>query len=253
MIESGINKTMRQFVLPLPWLDKEKEPSTTDVFPPLREFKIEGLEGKKVGIVDFTQGQMGTRGTPELRLEEAAKAAEILQLAVRENLGFEDIYFKNDIEHQTKVVAMIRKYQPDIILANAPKDRHPDHGKAAELVKSAVFLSGLQKLETVHEGEIQTPWRPRSVYHYIQSNMLKPDFVEDVSGYWEQRNDSIRAFASQFHDPNSKEPETFISSPEFMLMLDARGKMLGQSIGAKFGEGFVVNRNLGVTDMFSLK
>ena len=210
-------------------------------------------QGKKVGIVDFTQGQMGTRGTPELRLKEAAKAAEILELAVRENLGFEDIYFKNDIEHQTKVVAMIRKYQPDIILANAPKDRHPDHGKAAELVKSAVFLAGLQKLETTHEGKPQSPWRPRSVYHYIQSNMLKPDFVEDVSGYWEQRNDSIRAFASQFHDPNSKEPETFISSPEFMLMLDARGKMLGQSIGAKFGEGFVVNRNLGVTDMFSLK
>lgn len=210
-------------------------------------------EGKQVGIVDFTQGQMGTRGTPELRLKEAAKAADVLKLAVRENLGFEDIYFKNDIEHQTKVVEMIRKYQPEIILANAPKDRHPDHGKAAEVVKSAVFLSGLQKLTTKMDGETQAPWRPRSVYHYIQSNMLKPDFVEDVTGYWEQRNESIRAFASQFYDPNSAEPETFISSPEFMLMLDARGKMLGQSIGAKFGEGFVVNRNLGVSDMFSLR
>lgn len=209
-------------------------------------------QGRQVGIVDFTMGQMGTRGTPELRLEEAAKAAEVLKLAVRENLGFEDIYFQNDIEHQTRVVEMIRKYQPEIIIANAPKDRHPDHGKAAEVVKSAIFLSGLKKLETEVDGMAQTPWRPRSLYHYIQSNMLKPDFVEDVSEFWEQRNESIRAFASQFHDPNSSEPETFISSPEFMLMLDARGKMLGQSIGAKFGEGFVVNRNLGVSDMFSL-
>jgi len=210
-------------------------------------------QGKKVGIVDFTQGQMGTRGTPELRLKEAEKSAEILNLAVRENLGFEDIYFQNDIMHQTKVVEKIRKYKPDIILANAPKDRHPDHGKAAEVVKAAVFLSGLVKLETSDDELLQEPWRPRSVYHYIQSNMLKPDFVEDVSGFWDQRNESIRAFASQFHDPNSSEPETFISSPEFMLMLDARGKMLGQSIGAKYGEGFIANRNLGVTDMFSLR
>jgi bacillithiol biosynthesis deacetylase BshB1 len=209
--------------------------------------------GKKVGIVDFTKGEMGTRGTPELRMEEAAKSAEILKLSARENLAFADVFFQNDIEHQTAVVKMIRKYQPEIILANAPKDRHPDHGKAAEIVKGAVFLSGLQKLETSIDGVSQDLWRPRSVYHYIQSTMLKPDFVEDVTGYWDQRNDSIRAFSSQFHNPNSKEPETFISSPEFLLMLDARGKMLGQSIGAKFGEGFVINRNLGVSDMFSLR
>jgi bacillithiol biosynthesis deacetylase BshB1 len=210
-------------------------------------------QGKKVGIVDFTKGQMGTRGTPELRMEEAAKSFEILKLAVRENLGFEDIYFTNDMAHQLKVVEMIRKYQPEIILANAPEDRHPDHGRAAEVVKSAVFQSGLKKLESTFDGEAQMPWRPRSVYHYIQSTMLKPDFVEDVTGYWEQRNEAIMAFASQFHDPNADGPETFISSPEFMLMLDARGKMLGQSIGAKFGEGFVVTRNLGVSDMFSLR
>jgi len=210
-------------------------------------------QGKNVGIVDFTQGQMGTRGTPELRLEEAAKSSEILKLEVRENLGFEDIYFTNDIDHQLKVVEMIRKYQPEIILANAQEDRHPDHGRAAEVVKTAVFLSGLKKLETSLDSEAQTPWRPRSVYHYIQSTMLKPHFVEDVSVYWEQRNMAIRAFASQFHDPSVDGPETFISSPEFMLMLDARGKMLGQSIGAKFGEGFIATRNLGVTDMFSLR
>jgi len=210
-------------------------------------------EGKKVGIVDFTQGQMGTRGTPELRLQEAVKSSEILKLSVRENLGFEDVYFTNDIDHQLKVVEMIRKYKPEILLANAQKDRHPDHGKAAEIVKTAVFLAGLKKLETSLDGEAQSPWRPRSVYHYIQSTMLKPDFVHDVSGYWEQRNTAIRAFSSQFHDPNVDGPETIISSPEFMLMLDARGKMLGQSIGADFGEGFIVTRNLGVKDMFSLR
>ncbi len=209
--------------------------------------------GRKVGIVDFTTGQMGTRGTPELRLQEASRAAEIMQLVVRENLGFEDIFFKNDIDHQLEVVKMIRKYRPEIILANAPQDRHPDHGRAAEIVKAAVFLSGLAKLETTLDGEPQTPYRPRSVYHYIQSTMLKPDFVEDVSGYWQQRQEAIAAFASQFHDPNGNEPETFISSPIFLQMLDARGKMLGQSIGAEYGEGFVVNRNLGVNDMFSLR
>lgn len=210
-------------------------------------------QGKKVGIVDFTQGQMGTRGTPELRLEEADKAGEILKLSARENLAFEDIYFTNDIEHQLKVVEMIRKYRPEIVLANAQKDRHPDHEKAAGIVKTAVFLSGLEKLDTTIEGVKQEPWRPRSVYHYIQSTMLDPDFVEDVTGFWEQRNQAIYAFASQVHMPNSGGTETFISSPEFMLMLDARGKMLGQSIGAKFGEGFKVNRNLGVTDIFSLR
>ena len=209
--------------------------------------------GRKVGIVDFTSGQMGTRGTPELRLQEAARAAEIMQLTVRENLGFEDIFFKNDIDHQIEVVKMIRKYRPEIILANAPQDRHPDHGRAAEIVKAAVFLSGLAKLETTLDGEPQAPYRPRSVYHYIQSTMLKPDFVEDVSGYWQQRQEAIAAFASQFHDPNGNEPETFISSPVFLQMLDARGKMLGQSIGAEYGEGFVVNRNLGVSDMFTLR
>jgi bacillithiol biosynthesis deacetylase BshB1 len=213
--------------------------------------KYAGL-GKKVGIVDFTQGQMGTRGTPELRLEEADNAAKILNLAARENLGFEDVYFTNDIEHQIKVVEMIRKYKPDIVLANALVERHPDHVKAAEIVKTAYFLSGLKKLETKLDGEIQEPWRPRTVYHYIQSKMLEPDFVEDVSDYWEQRNKSIYAFGSQVYNPKTSGAETFISTPEFMLMLDARGKMLGQSIGAKFGEGFKVNRNLGVKDMFSL-
>jgi bacillithiol biosynthesis deacetylase BshB1 len=210
--------------------------------------------GKKAGIVDFTQGQMGTRGTPELRLQEALKAAEILNLAARENLGFEDIYFTNDIEHQLKVVEMIRKYKPEIVFANAESDRHPDHAKAAEVVKAAVFLSGLSKLSTKQDGQEQEPWRPKRIYHYIQSTMLEPDFILDVSDYWEQRNEAIYAFGSQVHNPNSglKDEQTYISSPEFMLMLDARGKMLGQSIGVKYGEGFRVNGNLGAKDLFSL-
>ncbi|MEN8251386.1 MAG: bacillithiol biosynthesis deacetylase BshB1 [Bacteroidota bacterium] len=209
-------------------------------------------QGKKVGIVDFTMGQMGSRGTPEQRMVEAGNAKEILKLAVRENLGFEDIYFKNDIDHQVKVVEMIRKYQPEIVLANALVERHPDHERAAKIVKTAVFLSGLKKLDTELDGEKQEPWRPGRVYHYIQSTMLEPDFVEDVTGFWETRNEAIYAFETQVYRPNIPGPETFISSPEFLKMLDARGKMLGQSIGADYGEGFKVNRNLGVKDMFSL-
>ena len=211
-------------------------------------------QGKKAGIVDFTQGQMGTRGTPEMRLQEAAKAAQVLNLSARENLGFEDIYFTNDIEHQLRVVEMIRKYKPEIVFANAEHDRHPDHAKAAEIVKAAVFLSGLAKLSTKQDDQEQEPWRPKRVYHYIQSTMLEPDFILDVSDFWEQRNEAIYAFESQVYNSNSKlkDEQTYISSPEFMLMLDARGKMLGQSIGVKYGEGFRVNGNLGANDLFSL-
>ena len=210
--------------------------------------------GKKVGIVDFTKGELGTRGTPEIRIAESQASAAILGLSARENLGFADGYFVNDMDHKLKVVEMIRKYQPDIILANAPEDRHPDHGRAASIVKEAIFLSGLSKIVTAIDGKPQNIWRPKTTYHYIQSTMLETDFVEDVSEFWDQRNKAIWAFKSQFTAPGAKPdgPQTFISNPDFLEMLDARGRVLGHSIGVKYGEGFVSSRPIGVSDMFAL-
>lgn len=211
-------------------------------------------QGKKVGIVDFTKGEMGTKGTPEIRLLEAQKSANIFGLAVRENLNFRDVYFTNDFDHQVAVVRMLRKYRPEIVLANSFEDRHPDHGKAAQIVKSAIFLSGLLRIETSADDVDQEIWRPKATYHYIQSTMVEPDFIEDVSDFWEKKNEAIWAFDSQFTKPGTTPdgPETFISSPEFLKMLDARGKVYGHSIGVEYGEGFVSARKIGVSDMFTL-
>ena len=210
--------------------------------------------GKKVGIVDFTKGELGTRGTPDIRMAESEVAASIFGLSARENLDFEDGYFTNDIAHKLKVVEMLRKYQPDIVLANAFIDRHPDHGRAAKIVGDTIFLAGLLKIETFNDGKAQEVWRPKATYHYIQSTMVEPDFVEDVSDYWEKKYEAIWAFKSQFTAPGEESggPETYISSPEFLKMLDARGRVLGHSIGVKFGEGFVSSRNIGVSNLFSL-
>lgn len=210
-------------------------------------------KGYKVGVIDLTRGELGTRGTPEIRDQEAKASAEILGLTLRSNLGLEDGFFSNDRANQLAVVKAIRKYQPEIILANAVKDRHPDHGRGAQLVEDGVFLSGLSKIETRDREEVLGPWRPRAVYHYIQSQFFQPDFIVDVSEHWEIKMKAIEAFKSQFYDPNSDEPETYISSPEFMKMIESRGKELGHSIGAKYGEGFTVSRNMGVTDLFDLK
>jgi len=209
--------------------------------------------GKKVGVVDLTRGELGTRGTAEIRDQEAAASARILGLAVRENLGLRDGFFQNAEDDQLKVVAAIRKYQPDIVLTNAVHDRHPDHGRASELVYQSTFLSGLVKVETKLEGKLQGPWRPKAVYHFIQSLYIQPDFVVDVSDHWEKKMESLRAFKSQFYDPNSKEPETFISNPGFMKLIDSRGQELGYTIGVKYGEGFTVRRHLGVDNLFQLK
>lgn len=209
-------------------------------------------QGKKVGVVDFTRGEMGTRGTPEIRDAEAAAAAEILGLSVRDNLGFQDIFFSHDDEHAIKVVKKIRQYQPDIILANAIEDRHPDHGRAASIVKRAFFLAGLKKLETEVDGKPQENWYPKNLYHYIQTEYMKPDFVVDVSEHWEKRMEAVKAFKSQFFDPNGEASNTLISTPEFMELLDARGKEMGMSIRVKYGEGFVCDRMPGVSDLFSL-
>ena len=209
-------------------------------------------QGYKVGILDLTQGEMGTRGTPEIRLQESDDSARILGLSARENLGFKDIYFKDDLAHQEAIAKVIRKYQPEIVLANAIRDRHPDHGKGGSLASHACFISGLRKLETEIDGVAQEPWRPKFVYHYIQNEYIEPDLVVDVSDYWEIKKNSILAFKSQFHNPDSKEPESFISSPEFLDFIEARSRELGHKINVKYGEGFTVERVAGVKNLFDL-
>lgn len=210
-------------------------------------------KGYKVGIVDLTRGEMGTRGTPETRLEEAGEAAKVLQLSARENLGFEDVYFQDDKAHHLEIVKMIRKYQPEIILANAIRDRHPDHGKGASVVSKACFISGLRREETLLGGEVQSPWRPQAVYHYIQNDYIQPDFVFDISDFWDVKLASIKAFRSQFYDPSSSEPESFISKPGFLEFIEARAREFGHRIQVKYGEGFTVERMLGVDDLFHLR
>lgn len=209
-------------------------------------------KGYKVGIVDLTRGEMGTRGTPELRLQEAEEAARVLQLSARENLGFEDVYFRDDKAHHLEIVKMIRKYRPEIILANAIEDRHPDHGKGATVVSKACFISGLRREETIVGGEIQLPWRPKAVYHYIQNDYIQPDFVFDISEFWDVKLASIKAFRSQFYDPDSSEPESFISKPGFLEFIEARAREFGHRIQVKYGEGYTVERMLGVEDLFHL-
>ena len=189
--------------------------------------------GKKVGIVDFTRGELGTRGTPEIRLTESAAASQVLGIHARENLELADGFFQNDRESQMKLIEVIRKYQPDVVLANALEDRHPDHGKGAALAIDACFLSGLRKIETGLPA-----WRPKHVYHYIQDRYLEPDFVIDISAHWEKKEAAIRAFKSQFFDPNSTEPASYISSPDFLHFIEARAKEMGHKIGVKYGEGF---------------
>jgi bacillithiol biosynthesis deacetylase BshB1 len=208
--------------------------------------------GYKVGIVDITKGELGTRGTPEIREQEAIQASKILKVSARENLGLRDGFFQKSEEEKLKVVAAIRKYQPEIILANAIYDRHPDHGRAAELIDDCCFLAGLVKVETKSAGVLQSAWRPKAVYHFIQSQFIQPDLVVDVSEFWETKMESLRAFKSQFYDPTSKEPETFISNPGFMKLIESRGQELGYAIGVKYGEGFTVNRYAGVKNLFDL-
>jgi len=211
-------------------------------------------KGYTVGILDLTQGELGSRGSATIRLQEAEAAAKILGVHVRENLGLADGFFENNKETQFAVIQAIRKFQPDIILCNAPNDRHPDHGRASKLVADAAFLSGLSRIETFDEvGKPQPHWRPTAVYHYIQALYIKPDFVVDVSKHLDKKMESVLAYKSQFYNPESKEPETFISSPQFLEMVKARGIDFGTIIGAQYGEGFIADRYVGVTDLFDLK
>lgn len=210
-------------------------------------------EGKKVGVVDLTKGELGTRGTEHTRFEEAADAAKILGVVVRENLGFADGFFVNDKSHQLEVIKMIRKYRPEIVLCNAIDDRHIDHGKGSRLVSDACFLSGLVKIETQQEGNPQIQWRPKHVYHYIQWKDLQPDFVVDISGFIEQKMNSVFAYKTQFFDPNSKALETPITSKNFTESINYRARELGRLTGVEHAEGFTVERYVAVDSLFDLK
>jgi bacillithiol biosynthesis deacetylase BshB1 len=208
--------------------------------------------GKKVGIVDLTRGELGTRGTIATRDLESAKAAAILGVSIRENLNMRDGFFINDEEHQIAVIRMLRKYQPEIVICNAIDDRHIDHGKGSSLVSDACFLSGLIKIETEYDGQKQHVWRPKHVYHYIQWKNIQPDFVVDISGYNEKRIEAILAYSSQFYDPNNKEPETPIATKNFLESLNYRPQDFGRLIGKEYAEGFTVERYLGVNSLGDL-
>jgi bacillithiol biosynthesis deacetylase BshB1 len=209
-------------------------------------------EGKKAGIVDLTQGELGTRGTAETRKEEAAKAAAILGVSVRENLKMADGFFQNDEYHQRKVIEVIRKYKPDIILCNALEDRHPDHGRSAKLVSDAAFLSGLRKIVTNDDGKMQDSWKPKYVFHYIQDRYLQPSFVVDISAHHDKKLESILCYATQFHNPNLNEPNTYISSPQFLETVKARSMMFGKRIGVQYAEGFISEKILGIASFDAL-
>jgi len=203
--------------------------------------------GFSVGAIDLTRGELGTRGSADLRLKEAAKASDILGLKMRVNLGFEDGFvLAENREYLMELVRQIRKFQPDIILCNAIDDRHPDHPQSAELVERACFLAGLPKIETELEGSQQEVWRPKRVYHYIQWKALKPDFVVDISNFIEGKVEAVKAYGSQFYDPNSEEPETVISSQQFIESVSFRAADLGRLIGVDYAEGFTSSNLLGV-------
>lgn len=205
--------------------------------------------GKKVGIVDLTRGELGTRGSAELRDKEAQKSAEILGVEVRENLAFADGFFTNDKEHQLAIIQMIRKYQPKIVLCNAIDDRHIDHGKGSKLVSDACFLSGLAKIATHYNNEVQQKWRPENVYHYVQWKNIEPDFVVDVSGFIDLKVKSVLAYSSQFFDPESDEPETPITSKNFIDSVTYRARDLGRLIGVEHAEGFTTERYVAVENL----
>ncbi len=209
--------------------------------------------GKKVGIIDLTQGELGTRGTAAIRKEEAQKAAKILNISIRKNLKFDDGFFTNDKKHQIEIIKILRKYQPEIVLCNAVNDRHIDHPKGSTLVSNACFLSGLRKIETSIAGKNQNVWRPKAVYHYIQWKSIEPDFVVDISKEMSTKINAVMAYQTQFYNPKSNEPETPISSKNFIDSISYRAKDLGRIVGVEYAEGFTVERYLAVDSIFNLK
>ncbi|MCF6214093.1 MAG: bacillithiol biosynthesis deacetylase BshB1 [Flavobacteriaceae bacterium] len=209
-------------------------------------------EGKRVGILDLTRGELGTRGSAEIRDKEAAASAKILGISVRENLAFNDGFFVNDKTHQLEVIKIIRKYKPKIVLCNAVADRHIDHSKGSSLVSDACFLSGLVKVETNLDGTVQKVWRPKHVYHYIQWQNLEPDFVVDVGEFIKIKLASVKAYSSQFYDPNNNEPASPITSKNFLDSITYRAQDLGRLIGADYAEGFTVERFVAVKSLDDL-
>ena len=212
----------------------------------------EKAKGKKVGIIDLTQGELGTRGTAEIRKKEAKDAADILKVDMRENLEMADGFFKNDEDHQLKIISVLRKFQPEIILCNAPADRHPDHGRSADLIYAAAFLSGLAKIETKENSSSQKPWRSKYVFNYIQDKYFNPDFVVDITNVFEKKIAAVQAYKTQFYNPASNEPDTYISSPEFLESILYRSKMFGKLIGVKYGEGFLSKKMIGINSFDAL-
>ena len=210
------------------------------------------LQGKKIGILDLTKGELGSRGDGEIRQQEALNSADILRLDARVVLDLGDGFFEENEESLKEVISHIRRFQPEIVLCNAISDRHPDHGRASQLVSRACFLSGLKKVVTVFKDEVQDDWRPSSVYHYIQDRSIMPDFIVDISDVYETKIKSISAFSSQFFDPESSESETPISSLDFWNYIEARARTHGRLINVKYGEGFTVERPLGVSDLTAL-
>ncbi len=207
---------------------------------------VEIKNGKKTGIIDLTEGELGTRGTGEIRKVEAADAAKILGVHVRENLGMADGFLQNDEAHQRKIITALRTYQPEIVLCNAPEDRHPDHGRSSKLVADAAFLSGLRKIDTDLNGISQAAWRPKYVFRYIQDRMLNPDFVIDITDVFEQKIEAIKAYKTQFTGGDSDEPQTYISTPDFLDSVIYRHKWFGKMIGVKYAEGFISEKMLGL-------
>lgn len=209
-------------------------------------------KGKKVGLLDLTRGELGTRGTAEIRDQEAADAAKILGAEFRHNLGLADGFFVNDKASQLEIIKIIRKYQPEVVLCNAIDDRHIDHGKGSKLASDACFLSGLQKIETIYEGQVQKAWRPKFVYHYIQWKNIEPDFVVDVTGFLDKKLETVFAYKSQFHQEGANEPETPITSTNFRDSITYRAQDLGRLIGTEHAEGFTVERFPAVDSIFDL-
>lgn len=210
-------------------------------------------QGKKVGLLDLTRGELGTRGSAEIRTREALDSAKVMGALVRENVDMADGFFQINPENQLKIIQILRKYQPEIVLANAYSDRHPDHGRAATLVDEACFLSGLRRIETLEEGVIQKIWRPKAIYHYIQDNFIQPDFVVDITPFYDKKVETIKSFKSQFYDPKSKEPISPIATKDFLDFIEARSRSYGRYLQVTYGEGFNVSRVPGVNSLFDLQ